>query len=237
MREERTVNIDGKPYTVVLSDEREALLAADAAGRASVAVIGKKGNFLPAPFAVERAEDADEAFLERAARRRLGLPWVICVTDRLILREFTENDLESIPEEECTGPGDEVFLDREKMKAYIRNQYAFFQYGIWAAVRRSDGALVGKIGFAPWEGEEECVEMGYHIFRPWRGKGYGREGCLAALEWEERELGVPVLARIVPDNTPSEKLAAGLGFAFLKEDRQYRYFRRDGNKENEKIDL
>lgn len=227
MKEERTVNIDGMPYTIVLSDEREALLAADAAGRASVAVIGKEGEFLPAPFAVERPEDADEAFLERAVRRRLGLPWVIGVTDRLILREFTEKDLESIPDKECTGPGDEVFLNREKMRAYIRSQYTFFQYGIWAAVRREDGVLVGKIGFAPWEGEEEGVELGYHIFEPWRRKGYGREGCLAALEWEERELGIPVLLRITPDNSRSEKLAAGLGFVFLREDGEYRYFRRE----------
>ena len=210
MREERTVIIDGKPYTAVLSDEREALLAADAAGRASVALVGNCGEFLPAAFAVERAEDADREFLERAVRRRLGLPWVICETERLIIREFAEEDWERIPGEECMGPGDEIFSDREKLKAYIRRQYGFFQYGIWAAVRREDGALVGKVGFAPWEGDEEAVELGYHIFRPWRRRGYGREACLAALEWEKRELGVPVLARIAADNKASQGLAASL---------------------------
>ena len=35
-------------------------------------------------------EDADEEFLERIARRHLGLPWTICETERLILREIAE---------------------------------------------------------------------------------------------------------------------------------------------------
>ena len=65
MREERKVTVNGESHTVVISDEREALLAASAAGRASVAVWdGKNGEFLPAAFAVESPEDADEEFLQ-----------------------------------------------------------------------------------------------------------------------------------------------------------------------------
>lgn len=225
MREERTVIVEGRPYTVVLSDEREALLAAEAAGRASVAVESSRGEFLPAPFALERIEDGDPEFLERVVRRKLGLPWVIRETERLILREFTEEDAEQVPEDECMGPGDGIFLDREKLRAYIRRQYGFFQYGIWAAVRREDGVLVGKIGFAPWEGEEEGLELGYHIFRPWRKRGYGREGCLAALEWAWQELDLPVLARIPLGNRASEQLARSLGFRAEREDGEFRYFR------------
>ena len=81
MRQERTVVVDGVSRTVVISDEREALRAAEAAGRASVALWdGSSGEFLPAMFAVEDLQDADEEFLERAVRRKLCLPWVLCTT-------------------------------------------------------------------------------------------------------------------------------------------------------------
>ncbi|HIZ79687.1 MAG TPA: GNAT family N-acetyltransferase [Candidatus Lachnoclostridium stercorigallinarum] len=213
MREERTVVVDGVSRTVVISDEREALLAADAAGRASVALWdGSSGEFLPAMFAVEDLQDADEEFLERAVRRKLGLPWVICTTERLLIREFSEADREQIPKEECAGPGDEIFLDREKLRAYIRQQYGFCQYGIWAVIEKESGRLIGKLGFSPAEEGGSGLELGYHIFLPWRGMGYALEGCLAVLDWEEKELGLPVYARVKKDNRPSLGLAEKLGF-------------------------
>ena len=180
MREERMIVVDGISRTVVISDEREALLAADAAGRASVAVWnGDREEFLPSAFAVGDPADADGEFLERVVRRKLGLPWTIRETGRLLIREFAEEDSEQVPREECLGPGDEVFADREKLRAYIRCQYGISQYGIWAAVEKESGRLVGKIGFAPPEDGREGLELGYHIFRPWRRMGYGLEGCQA----------------------------------------------------------
>ena len=161
MREERMIVVDGISRTVVISDEREALLAADAAGRASVAVWnGDREEFLPSAFAVEDPADADGEFLERVVRRKLGLPWTIRETGRLLIREFAEEDSEQVPREECLGPGDEVFADREKLRAYIRCQYGISQYGIWAAVEKESGRLVGKIGFAPPEDGREGLEPG-----------------------------------------------------------------------------
>ena len=116
MREERMIVVDGISRTVVISDEREALLAADAAGRASVAVWnGDREEFLPSAFAVEDPADADGEFLERVVRRKLGLPWTIRETGRLLIREFAGEDSEQVPREECLGRGDEVFADREKL--------------------------------------------------------------------------------------------------------------------------
>ena len=42
MVEHRTLRLDGREYTVTISDEREALSAAAAAGRAIVGVINKE---------------------------------------------------------------------------------------------------------------------------------------------------------------------------------------------------
>ena len=187
MREERMIVVDGISRTVVISDEREALLAADAAGRASVAVWnGDREEFLPSAFAVEDPADADGEFLERVVRRKLGLPWTIRETGRLLIREFAEEDSEQVPREECLGPGDEVFADREKLRAYIRCQYGISQYGIWAAVEKESGRLVGKIGFAPPEDGREGLELGYHIFRPWRRMGYGLDWLCRCTSGSER---------------------------------------------------
>lgn len=224
MREERKVTVNGESHTVVISDEREALLAASAAGRASVAVWdGKNGEFLPAAFAVESPEDADEEFLQRVVRRKLGLPWEICRTGRLIIREFAESDADSIPPGETGGPGDGIFQDREKLQAYIGQQYGFCQYGIWAVTDKESGRLVGMAGFGPPAGDMDGLEMGYHIFAPWRRRGYGLESCRAVLEWERREIGLPVWARIHRDNTPSLRLAGRLGFQVFREEKEILY--------------
>lgn len=224
MREERMIVVDGISRTIVISDEREALLAADAAGRASVAVWnGDREEFLPSAFAVGDPADADGEFLERVVRRKLGLSWTIRETGRLLIREFAEEDSEQVPREECLGPGDEVFADREKLRAYIRCQYGISQYGIWAAVEKESGRLVGKIGFAPPEDGREGLELGYHIFRPWRRMGYGLEGCQAVLDWEEKELALPVYVRIRKDNLASLRLAEKLGFSGKMEENGYFY--------------
>ena len=47
---------------------------------------------------VPDVEDADEEFLGRIARRHLGLPWAICETERLKIREIAEGDYEEIVE-------------------------------------------------------------------------------------------------------------------------------------------
>ena len=207
MREERKVTVNGESHTVVISDEREALLAASAAGRASVAVWdGKNGEFLPAAFAVESPEDADEEFLQRVVRRKLGLPWEICRTERLIIREFAESDADSIPPGETGGPGDGIFQDREKLRAYIGQQYGFCQYGIWAVTDKESGRLVGMAGFGP---PAENMD--------------GLASCRAVLEWERREFGLPVWARIHRDNTPSLRLAGRLGFQVFREEKEILY--------------
>ena len=89
----------------------------------------------------------DDVYLERIVRRSLGLPWRICETERLLIREFTKEDGTRVlkePEEETES--DRVFYTPELLDAYIRHQYRFCEYGIWAVVRKSDGALVGTAG-------------------------------------------------------------------------------------------
>ena len=113
LREDLSRVVAGCCPTVVFSVVWAAVVAAEAAGRASVAVWnGDREEFLPSAFAVEDPADADGEFLERVVRRKLGLPWTIRETGRLLIREFAEEDSEQVPREDCLGPVDEVFADR-----------------------------------------------------------------------------------------------------------------------------
>ena len=73
-------------------------------------------------------EDADEEFLERIARRHLGLPWTICETERLILREIAERDYEEIVKNHV----DDGLDTAEKIAGYTKRHYEVFEFGFWA---------------------------------------------------------------------------------------------------------
>lgn len=90
--------------------------------------------------------DSVSLFLERVVRREKGLPWIIGESSRLLIREFTLADLPQVIPEPADREDDHIFYTPEKLAAYIKKQYGFFEYGIWAVVRKEDGRLLGKAG-------------------------------------------------------------------------------------------
>lgn len=249
MTQEYTIWVENKAYPVVVSDEREALLAAKAAGRVFVALYpeeiseGEQGleilwdaEYLAAPDAI------CPEYLERIVRRHIGMPWIIATTDRLTIREFTSDDITQMPEEsdvwytEEERTADRIFYDKDKLESYIKSQYRFYEYGIWAVVRKADGMIVGKAGLTnPEESEKgeverktisveeseretismdestEYLELGYHIFRPYRRQGYAEEACRAILHYAKEELCCSVCARVAKENAASIRLLKKLG--------------------------
>ena len=252
MTQEYTIWVENKAYPVVVSDEREALLAAKAAGRVFVGLINMEEeqelqgkNWLSGESektAGITEKDCGSAglwdaeylatpdgicpeYLERIVRRHIGLPWLIAETDRLIIREFTPDDIAQMPEEpdvwytEEERTADQVFYNKEKLEAYIKSQYRFYEYGIWAVVRKADGVIVGKAGVTNLEESEqdesaEYLELGYHIFRPYRRQGYAEEACRAILNYAKEELACPVCARVAKENTASIRLLEKLGVIY-----------------------
>lgn len=225
MQEIRTVKVNQREVPVLLSDEKEALLAAKAAGRAVVGLWDRREpnqDLSPAAFLVEKPEDADDSFLERVARRNMGLPWRICETDRLYIREICGDDFSEIRDNQV-GLG---FSSEEEMEAYTENQYAFYGFGFWSLVEKEGGGLAGVAGLTlPREngdadylvkrlgdGDAE-LELGYHIFIPYRRRGFAREACAAILNYAKKELDAgSVCVRIAKGNERSRKLAESLGF-------------------------
>ncbi len=232
-----TVWVEKKAYPVVVSDEREALLAAKAAGRVFVALYTEnpKQKMLWDAEYIAAPEAICPEYLERIVRRHIGLPWIIAETNRLLIREFTPDDIAQMPEEpdawytEEERIADKVFYDKDKLEAYIKSQYRFYEYGIWAVVRKADGVIVGKVGVTNLEESEhgefdnkiipadesaEYLELGYHIFNPYRRQGYAEEACRAILNYAKEELACPVCAQVAKENTASIQLLEKLGVPY-----------------------
>jgi len=251
MTKQYQIVIEGKHHTIVVSDETEVLLAAKRSGKACVGLWkrDRQQDLSPAAFLVESTEALDQEFLEQAARRNVGLPWVTAKTRRLVIREFQEGDERQIPEEGTDGPADRVFQKTELLKAYIRHQYGFYGYGMWAVVEKEGSRILGKAGVSNLEWEQadirrdqfrsghggrtsgsgerteavetmgEGLELGYHIFAPYRRRGYAFEACSAILAWHQRHMDCPLYARTDSSNEASLRLIQKLGFRFI--DRKY----------------
>lgn len=148
-----------------------------------------------------------------AARRRLSLPLYIAETERLFLRELTEEDrplVLGLIRDDADGPGEARLRDPETFAAYVKNQYRFYEYGLWGVFRKEDGAFLGLCGFGPDE-EDGIPELGYHIAAGERGKGYAYEAALAAAGYLFSEAGVEE-ARVTVrrENIPSVRLTEKL---------------------------
>ncbi len=164
MQEIRYTEINGKKTEILISDDREALLAAKAAGRAIIGV--GPNTFGIAPYAVQDPGDADDTFLERTARRHLGLPWRICETKRLLIREIYKDDFDVIWQERI-GRG---FGTVEELEAYTENHYKFYEFGFWAVVEKESGELAGVAGLTVPRGKDgEQEEDFVRLVRPWPG--------------------------------------------------------------------
>ena len=245
MTEERRVRIDGTEYRLLISDEPQALLAAKAAGRAVLGVEDPlRGNWelKGIPYVVPGWEYDTLELEELILRRHLGLPWVIDFTDRLMIREFVKEDVRQIPEEEYAGE-EAVFRSEETMEKYIRSQYAFYEYGTWALVLKEKPELVGMAGVSSpgadifeqydltkFSEENQWLELGYHIFAPFRKRGYAKEAVAAIADYAHEVLSAKLLAVIHEKNQASRAVAESLGMRVVEERKaSYRDVTAQGN--------
>ncbi len=219
MTKEYLVMIEGKPHTVTVSDDPEALRAAKVAGNAFVGLWKRDSgqDISVARYLIESVEDLSREYLEQVARRHLGIPWVIAETERLVIREFQPGD------ERETEPGEweeEIFGSRRLLRDYIRYQYGFYGYGIWAMTDKESGKIMGRAGVfnltGQWEraGGHDALELGYRVFAPYRRQGLALEACRGVLEWYKEHMDCPLYAKIDASNKASIKVIEKLGFSF-----------------------
>ncbi|RKJ40445.1 N-acetyltransferase [Acutalibacter sp. 1XD8-33] len=146
-------------------------------------------------------------------------------TERLILRELTENDFGSLFE---------ILSDRETMQFYpnpfneekvadwIRwNQenYRIFGFGLWAVVLQENNRLIGDCGITMQQiGRRIKPEIGYHIHKEYWRRGYACEAARACRNWLfENTPFQMVFSYMNHTNTASCATAAANGMRLLEE--------------------
>jgi [ribosomal protein S5]-alanine N-acetyltransferase len=90
------------------------------------------------------------------------------------------------------------------------------QYRPWstrAMILPQSSTMIGHIRFHGRPDAEGAVEFGYRVFTPYRGHGYATEAARAVMQWAHATFGVGrFIASVAPDNHPSLRLIARLGF-------------------------
>jgi RimJ/RimL family protein N-acetyltransferase len=149
-------------------------------------------------------------------------------TERLILRQFTEEDvdilydLDNDPEVMrylSGGPS----TPREEIEdvilpAWLGYYTRFEGYGFWAAIEMDTGEFVGWFHLRPQQSHPvEQPELGYRLRRSAWGKGYGTEVSLALVAKAFTELGASrVIAGTYQDNVGSRRVMEKVGMQFVR---------------------
>lgn len=162
--------------------------------------------------------------IDRMLLRFLRLPWTIATTERCVIREITEDDVDALYRiygesplafQYTEGLFDDPEDERNYTRDYIDHQYRFMEYGIWIVTDRETGEVIGRAGVSNREGYEDA-ELGYGFALSYRHKGYATEVCQAILTYAKEALGMDRLnAFTIRENTDSVNLLKRLGFRFV----------------------
>jgi len=138
-------------------------------------------------------------------------------TERLILRGWRAKDFDTYarfmadPEVTRYLSGVQTRADSWRHLAVTIGHWELRGFGFWAVERKSDGALVGRIGLLYPEGWPG-MEVGWTLGREYWGQGYAFEAAKASLDYGFSNFEVPKLISLInPDNKNSQRLAARLG--------------------------
>jgi ribosomal-protein-alanine N-acetyltransferase len=154
-------------------------------------------------------------------------PRLICETRRLLLREFTMNDLEALTAmhldpEVCRFIGLRTPEQTRNGLCEWIAAYRSLGFAKWAVVLRETGEFIGRCGmtFEEYEGVSE-PELGWTFARAHWGHGYATEVAAAAMNhWFDGLKFRRIISLIDPQNVASERVAVRIGMSF---DRQVQW--------------
>lgn len=142
-------------------------------------------------------------------------------TDRLILREWRDDDL---PLFAALNADPDVMqympklLSREESDERVRKIREHFNrqgFGLWAVEVFGAEPFVGFVGLSVPSFEQPftpCVEVGWRLARAAWGKGYAIEAARAAVQFGFDRIGLTeIVSFTVPDNLRSRRVMERLG--------------------------
>ena len=150
---------------------------------------------------------------------------VILQTERLVLREMVQQDLDFLaslladPEVMRFYP---KCYSREEAQLWLnrqRQRYFYHGFGLWLVVDRESGEPVGQVGLLLQDVDDRFeTEVGYLIHRPFWRRGYAAEAARGVLTFAQQVKQFSrVISLVRPENVPSQGVARKLGATIEKE--------------------
>ena len=139
-------------------------------------------------------------------------------TDRLILREWRDTDLDAFASFYADADvmryltGEPLARnDAWRSMAVAAGHWVLRGYGLWVVERKSDGAVIGRVGLINPEGWPG-LEVGWTLGRSYWGQGYATEAARAAMNYGFFTQNVDRLISLIDTgNKASQAVAQRLG--------------------------
>ena len=152
---------------------------------------------------------------------------VFLESERLVLREFTPDDLQLLVELD-SDPEVKRYIDngapvdRDELTSMLQTWIGWSArspgYGTWAAIEKASGLFLGWFHLRPGDGAGPSEpELGYRLRRDAWGQGYATEGSRALVEKAFGELGAErVYASTMVVNTASRRVMEKAGLRYVR---------------------
>jgi RimJ/RimL family protein N-acetyltransferase len=152
---------------------------------------------------------------------------IVLQTQRLTLRQFTENDVDNLVElnsdpevmRYLTGgrPTPREGIRDEIIPLHLAVYERLDRLGTWAAESSATGEFLGWFHFRPGPGADITnIDLGYRLRRSAWNTGYATEGSRALIDMGFTELGVErVFAHTLAANAASRRVMENCGLALV----------------------
>lgn len=145
-------------------------------------------------------------------------------TQRLVLREFEQDDAERL-HEICSQPyilkwmpdWEHPIEQRKEWLDWVKKQYPLATKEsariMLAVTLEETGKITGMVGIGNKEEVDNEIEIAYFISEEYSGKGYITEAAKVMLQWAFETLGMEYIIAIVEtDNYASQRVVEKCGF-------------------------
>lgn len=205
--------------TLIITDDN-AVFAKNPDSLILIHDISEMDSFSGGKYFVMNPEDCEPDYFIKIWQRINDIPWEIAATDRLLIRETTEEDVDAFYEiykdPAMTLYNEKLYENIEEEKKYAREYrdkvYKTQGFGIWTVTEKESKEIIGRAGLTVRAGFED-VEIGFLIGTDYQGKGYATEAVRACMEMAKKLEFNSVYALVMEGNEASKHILKKLGFA------------------------